>query len=147
MVFLLGALKIMFIVPVGWYTDLLIIASALFLLDILLVNTSVSIVTRSPASALRSVVLTFFSYLSVGIAFGVFYTGVKDDFGPLPLSDAWRLLYFSLVTMTTLGYGDITPLPNRLTVQFLVMLELGLSVYFLVILVARVIAWHAEPRS
>jgi hypothetical protein len=147
MAFLLCALKTVFMVPVGWWTKLLTVASTLFLLDILLASTSVEIVTRSPARALRSIVLTFLSYLSIGVSFGVFYAGVRGDFGPTPLCGAWRALYFSFVTMTTLGYGDITPLPNCRTRSSLVMLELGLSVYFLVILIARVVAWQAELRN
>lgn len=145
--FLLVALITVFSVPSGWCRKVLTAVSVLLLLDILIYNTSVAIITRQPISSLRSIILTFLSYLSVGISFAVLYAGLRNDFGPKPLSSAWQALYFSLVTMTTLGYGDITPLSDRYTAQILVILELGVSLYFLVILVGRVIVWHAEPRN
>jgi ion channel len=71
----------------------------------------------------------------------------RDDFVPVT-SSAWRLLYVSLVTITTVGYGDSMPNPESLTAQLLVMLELGLGFYFLVILVARIVVWQrVESRN
>jgi len=53
------------------------------------------------------------------VLFGLLYTAVEIDYGehPTPLSS----LYFSVVTLTTLGYGDV--LPASLPAQILVIIE------------------------
>ncbi len=49
-------------------------------------------------------------YCSTGIQ-----TGVTDEGHPLLTSNFWDCLYFSVVTFTTLGYGDFRP-PDELRV-------------------------------
>ncbi len=57
----------------------------------------------------------------------------------------WRqFLYFSYVTMTTLGYGDITP--NSSSAQALVMVECIIGPMYLTILVARLVALYDHRR-
>ncbi|MFT7480762.1 MAG: hypothetical protein ACI80N_004077, partial [Gammaproteobacteria bacterium] len=53
------------------------------------------------------------------LLFGIGYTQVELDYGshPTPLSP----LYFSVVTMTTLGFGDVRPI--SMAAQWLVMLQ------------------------
>ncbi len=60
---------------------------------------------------------------SVALAFGFAYQFVAVEFGsnPTPLSP----FYFSFVTITTLGYGDV--LPASTGAQILVMLEVALG--------------------
>ena len=55
-------------------------------------------------------------------------------------------IYFSFVTLTTLGYGDITPLSPF--AQRLAVLEAMLGQIYLVVLVARLVSLHANrgPR-
>ena len=55
----------------------------------------------------------------ITVAFGAAYSLVALDLGdhPTPLS----LLYFSVVTLTTLGYGDVTPMSTA--AQLLTMLQ------------------------
>ena len=54
------------------------------------------------------------------------------------------LLYFSFATLTTLGYGDITPvLP---LVRILAVLEAAVGVLYVAVLVARLVAMYA-PAS
>ncbi len=66
-------------------------------------------------SALRWTLLTF----GIVLLFAAFYTQVDVDFGayPTPLSP----LYFSVVTLTTLGFGDV--LPKSQTAQLLTMIQ------------------------
>jgi len=52
--------------------------------------------------------------------------------------------YFSFVTLTTLGYGDITPVTDA--GRLLAMLEATLGQLFLVILVARLVGMHTAQR-
>ncbi|MEJ2334095.1 MAG: potassium channel family protein [Gemmatimonadales bacterium] len=49
-------------------------------------------------------------------------------------------MYFSFVTLTTLGYGDIAPASD--TTRMMAMLEATLGQLFLVIVVARLVGMH-----
>jgi hypothetical protein len=53
--------------------------------------------------------------------------------------------YFSFVTITTLGYGDITPLSNRASA--LAFLEALVGQIYLVVLVAWLVGMHVSRRS
>jgi hypothetical protein len=56
------------------------------------------------------------------------------------------LLFFSFVTLTTLGYGDITPVTAR--ARSLALLEAVTGVLYLAVLVARLVsAYRPEERS
>jgi hypothetical protein len=51
-----------------------------------------------------------------------------------------RLIYFSFVTLTTLGYGDVTP--AQPTAEVLCALEAVIGQLFLAILIARLVGLH-----
>ncbi len=55
----------------------------------------------------------------VGLLFALVYTFVPVDFGPNPT--VLSPIYFSVVTLTTLGYGDV--LPASTTAQVIVMIQ------------------------
>ena len=56
-----------------------------------------------------------------------------------------RFEYFSFVTITTLGYGDITPLSDRASA--LALLEALIGQIYLVVLVAWLVGMHVSRRS
>lgn len=56
-------------------------------------------------------------------------------------SEATKLLYFSFVTLTTLGYGDITPVSQ--TAQMLAVGEAIVGQLYLAIFIARLVALYA----
>ncbi|MEJ2318744.1 MAG: ion channel [Gemmatimonadales bacterium] len=56
------------------------------------------------------------------------------------LSGRGLYMYFSFVTLTTLGYGDIAPASD--TTRMMAMLEATLGQLFLVIVVARLVGMH-----
>lgn len=60
---------------------------------------------------------------SVALAFGIAYQFVAVDFGSNPTG--LSPFYFSFVTITTLGYGDV--LPTSTGAQLMVMLEVALG--------------------
>ena len=60
-------------------------------------------------------------------------------------TDTMRFEYFSFVTITTLGYGDITPLTNKASA--LVLLEAFVGQVYLVALVAWLVGMHVSRRS
>ena len=56
-----------------------------------------------------------------------------------------RFEYFSFITITTLGYGDITPLTNRASA--LALIEAVVGQMYLVVLVAWLVGMHVSQRS
>ena len=66
------------------------------------------------------------------------------DGDPLGLSRA-RLLYLSFVTLTTLGYGDITAI--TLEARMVLGVEAVIGQLYLAILVARLVGLHISGKS
>jgi hypothetical protein len=117
------------------------------ILEILLVNTSVAFETRNPADPLRTVILSLFSFLQIAVGFAVFYAALSERFKFDTSSNAparfdeISAVYYSLVTLVTLGYGDIHPKTDASLAQFLVIGELLVGLYFLAVLVAIFSGW------
>ena len=90
-------------------------------------------------------------YVLLGIAFAGIYAAVDDfnhgTFFAQKVDPAANVefLYFSFITMTTVGYGDLTPAtdPGRVIVTF----EALLGQVFLVTLVARLVAMYGLHRG
>jgi hypothetical protein len=89
------------------------------------------------------------AYLSIGLAFSLFYAAANGfDSAAFPNVEGVSLgdfNYFSFVTMTTLGFGDITPatdIPRALSV-----LQTILGQIFLVVVVARVVSLLGTDRK
>lgn len=92
-------------------------------------------------------------FLLIGIVFAngfrliaLYFDGAFAIGGtPIPASDFMpRVLYFSFVTLTSLGYGDITPVHPF--ARSLVTMEALTGQLFLAILVARLVAMEIEWR-
>jgi hypothetical protein len=69
-----------------------------------------------------------FAVMFAFIYHNIFYLKDGDSFNRANIHDTWSgfsLIYYSVVTFTTLGFGDITPKPGWL--QFWVMLEVILG--------------------
>lgn len=113
--------------------------------------------TRVTADTLYGAVVV---YMLIGIAFAIIYGIVElaspGAFGGLvrgPLQESLtvlragsefpRLLYFSLVTLSTLGYGDVTPTHDF--VRMLAPVEAILGQLYLAILIARLVALQLIP--
>lgn len=138
------------------------------LLSLLLVVTPFVIlrrILRHPDVTVETILGALCVYVVIGIFFGVLYYGISKTLpfiygtpvpaghrflaqsGPHPPSD---YLYLSFVTITTVGFGDLTPL-SRLA-RSVVVLEALMGQIFLVTLVARLVAMyghtgHAAPAS
>lgn len=104
-----------------------------------------------PNSLVRALVNTMCHYIEVVIAFGVFYLACgyfsNDTFsssqGSELTSDLSNSVYFSFVTITTLGYGDLAPQlwPGKL----LVVAEVGFGLFLLVIVLQRAMSAGQRP--
>lgn len=66
---------------------------------------------------------------------------VAEGFSPAAIVD---LAYFSFVTLTTVGYGDITPISRP--VRMFVVTEAILGQIYLTVLVARLVGLYASVR-
>jgi len=54
-------------------------------------------------------------------------------------------LYFSIITLTTLGYGDITPVAK--VARMLAAMESMTGLLYVAVLIARLVAIHSLPKS
>lgn len=88
---------------------------------------------RSPN---RSLMLLFINYIEMIIGFAALYlyTGAIGDACKMPIRKPLDALYFSSVTITTLGYGDFTPINE--TGKILVSVETIAGLIFIVLVVA-----------
>ena len=89
-------------------------------------------------------------YFLLGILWSFAYALlIQIDPGALRAAEAGRaseLFYFSFVTLTTLGYGDITPVSD--TAQTVAVLEAVVGQLYLAITIARLVGLHiAAGRS
>jgi hypothetical protein len=89
------------------------------------------------------------AYVLVGIAFGVGYwmleTALPGSFSSAEPLTAPRAIYFSFVTQTTLGYGDIAPVSEH--AQGVVVAQgMGGQVY-LAVLIARLVSLYAAQGN
>lgn len=84
-------------------------------------------------------------YLIIGLIFGIVYTGLLEvwpdslrgfEVGPW-YNNISTLTYFSFVTLTTLGYGDISP--TQPLTEVVVMLEAVIGMFYLAVIVASLI--------
>jgi len=88
--------------------------------------------------------LTFFAIYSLKetLSPGSFNGLSETPMGPQGSSD---LLYFSFVTLTTLGYGEITPATSNM--RSLAILEAICGVLFIATFVARLVAMYQPNRQ
>lgn len=141
----IGALLVAFYLPkttnCGLSWNFMMMLPVLYLvLDIVAVNTSIAFTTRSPTNPLRTAILTLLAFFSVALAFSVLFALMPYCFKP-PLNHPVNAAYFSFITITTTGYGDIKPLSKEWLPQFAIIVEIIISVYFLVILLAIISNW------
>lgn len=61
-----------------------------------------------------------------------------------PSMQAFSAFYFSLVTLTTVGYGDITPVSN--VARMLAAMESMTGTLYVAVLVARLVALYSAPH-
>ena len=85
-------------------------------------------------------------YLLIGLVWATGYSFLEIydpgafELGKIPVADPSRFVYYSYVTMTTLGYGDITPLSSP--AQFLSVLEAITGQLYLAVIIARLMGLH-----
>jgi hypothetical protein len=126
----------------GWTHSTFAFVVAYLVSEMLVATVTVQLVDvydqdNQAKSLSRSIVLLLFGYVTVTLAFAVFYRCwgcIVDDCGVV--SDSGRLFYFSLMTIATVGYGDLHPFKSF----WLCDLEVALGIVLVVVLLARFIA-------
>lgn len=121
------------VVAFGWI--LVILASALM---------------RLPRVTAQALSASLCGYLMIGIWFFAVYMLLPSNaFHPLPETGASHhrtdLFYFSLVTLTSLGFGDVTP-ATPLT-RSLAILEVVVGQFYIAVLIARQVGLYLAQRS
>ena len=124
-----------------WYLEVVaLLVTSIFIFDMVVYITGTTFVSRAPKSRLRSAILSSFSFVQLPIAFAVFYRSLPTSSFCPSLSTTVQAFYFSFVTITTLGYGDIKPKSDASVAQILVIAEIIIGFYFITILIARLIS-------
>lgn len=122
--------------------SLLLIALSLFVLGLMLMR-----VIRSERVGVDTICGAIGAYLLIAVVWAVSY-GVIEALvpGSFGLTDpdgasVWnQLLYFSLVTLTTVGYGDITPVGP--VAQIWSVLEAVTGTLYLAVMIARLVSLY-----
>lgn len=126
-------------------------AAALFL--VLCVGVVLRNIFEDPRVSADSIYAALCAYLLIGLAFAHLY-GILDatSEGAFHIEQGaraddnshahFRFAYFSLCTLTTLGYGDITP--ARPTARGLAVVEAVLGQFFLAVLIAELVGKRAS---
>lgn len=95
----------------------------------------------------RIIILTLHNYLEIIFWFSSFYLHLRalfnDQYGVL--NNLWGAIYYSVVTITTLGYGEVFPCSNF--TRILVALQTVIGVCILAIIVTRIIAYLPKPMT
>ena len=102
----------------------------------------------------QTIVLAIISYLFIGIIWSFIYFFIwQTDPHSFKISDLreyelqpWNLaMYFSLITLTTIGYGDI--IPTGRWVMALVNFEAMAGAIYLTVIVARLVSLYGNSES
>ena len=110
------------------------------------------IIARSEVVTKETIFAAIVAYLLIAIMWAFIYI-VLDTLVPGSFSfpekgtrvETMRFEYFSFVTITTLGYGDVTPLTNKASA--LVLLEALVGQVYLVVLVAWLVGMHVSRKA
>ena len=82
-----------------------------------------------PRSYRRNILMLFLNYMEISLCFAVIYAGMHL-LGDKPLN-VMDYIYFSIVTSTTIGYGDMHPVTQ--TGQLMVCIQAVMVVAFIVL--------------
>jgi hypothetical protein len=134
----------------AWFDHPLIVALILgfwTLIGLSAAATALRFAMRARAVKSEHIYAALSAYLLVGVFFGLFYYVIEQiEPGTFNVSgDFSRVsaLYFSFVTLATLGYGDIVPRSD--IARGLAIIEGVGGQLFLAVLVARLLNLHSTP--
>jgi len=139
-----------------FYTSEFIYIASILVLLFFLINSLVLAIKHilfGPKIDMNKIVGSVTIYLLIGIIWALLYGLVEvliaGSFSGNLLnvggSRFWDLIYFSFVTLTTLGYGDI--LPMNTYARTLAYMEAIVGQFYIAILVASLVSAHLHDRQ
>jgi hypothetical protein len=109
-------------------------------------------VLRTPRVNAEVLCASLCAYLLLGLNWAFAYALVAQEIPgafafsiPGSVMNGFNTLYFSLVTLSTVGYGDITPVSN--VARMLAAMEAMTGLLYVAVLVARLVALYSSPES
>jgi len=95
----------------------------------------------------RIAILLLFNYFEILFWFALFYRNFESAFNgrKVHLNSFVGSLYYSLVTMSTLGYGDITP--TKTFGKILIIIQTLIGVFMALVVIARFISFIPKPET
>ncbi|WP_372521849.1 potassium channel family protein [Sulfuricaulis sp.] len=137
-----------------WLPPEIYLTSSLLFVAFVVVNL-LRFTLRAPRVNVEVLCAAISNYLMIGLLWMFAYLLaarlVPDAFsftvGPASdrLLDGFNALYFSFVTLSTVGYGDIVPLSR--VVRMLSILEATTGMFYVTVLVARLVALYSTEGS
>ena len=90
-----------------WVITYLILETVMYLLGLIFLNTEY----RQPASYKRNLQMVIINYMEITLGFAaIYYCAFKDAI--MKLNSSIDAIYFSFISSTTIGYGDMFPITN-----------------------------------
>ncbi|MFT5233291.1 MAG: hypothetical protein ACI9UK_002123 [Candidatus Krumholzibacteriia bacterium] len=131
----------------GWITYIFVVALYLFVIRMMLIK-----IFKTKKVTFETIGFAICTYLLLGSVFTILYAGVvilNPDAFSQSITQAGSspgsiLTYFSFVTLTTLGYGDISPVSP--IARSLAILEALTGTLFLAVLISRLVGAAAREK-
>ena len=152
----MAALSLLFSLLNFFYTSQFIYIASILIILFFLINSLILAIKQilfAPKIDINKIVGSVTIYLLIGIIWALLYGLVETVFAGsfsgnllnVGGSQFWDLIYFSFVTLTTLGYGDI--LPVNTYARTLAYMEAIVGQFYIAILVASLVSAHLSGRQ
>ena len=110
-------------------------------------------VLRAPSVNTEVICASISAYLMLGLLWTVAYWLVAQvnpnafafNTGPKETMSGFNAFYFSFITLSTVGYGDITPV-SRIA-RWLAATEAMTGLLYVTVLIARLVSLYSTPKS
>src|SRR6267154_4966712 len=110
-------------------------------------------VLRAPSVNVEVLCASISAYLMLGLLWTVAYWLVAQvnpnafgfNTGPKETMSGFNAFYFSFITLSTVGYGDITPFSR--VARWLAATEAMTGLLYVTVLIARLVSLYSTPKS
>jgi hypothetical protein len=130
-----------------WFTFAVVLCLYLFIIRLMLIK-----IFNAKFITINTIGLALCTYVLIGAVWVLFYTPIvatDPNAFSVPITgdgDAFHTMtYFSYVTLTTLGYGDISPVSNL--ARNLAVIEALTGTLFLAVLISRLVGSYASRKN
>lgn len=157
LLFSIFCLSISYVSGIHWWERILLIYAGIRIFEIVIYQINVLLFDQYRAEKVnkkyalgsyrRIVILLLHNYVEVLIWVALFYRNFDYLFesSHVSLNTFSGSLYFSLVTMSTLGYGDIVPINSK--GLFLIFTQTIVGIFMALLILARFISLLPKPKT